>query len=210
MKKCPNCKSSFPDMIRYCSQCGSELSLNICNKCGNVFDTEFCPECGTKSGAKSKVCAECGTSYFTSFCPQCGSSDVKEEIEIIDKNNSNSFDYNVSKLLNSGSSFHVQPPPLIYEQQMVRNDGTQYQNSNIDSHDKKAVSSNTTAIYSGVPKSKWTGFFLCLFLGFFGAHKFYEGKKGLGLLFLFTGGLFGFGWFIDCIRYLFKSNPYYV
>ena len=45
-------------------------------------------------------------------------------------------------------------------------------------------------------------FLLCLFLGMFGAHYFYEKKFGLGLLYLFTWGLFWIGWFVDCIRLL--------
>nr|DAV22500.1 MAG TPA: Restriction endonuclease [Caudoviricetes sp.] len=42
-------------------------------------------------------------------------------------------------------------------------------------------------------------FFLCLFLGYFGIHKFYEGKKKIGFLYLFTLGVFGFGWIADII-----------
>ena len=34
---------------------------------------------------------------------------------------------------------------------------------------------NNNVTYGGVAKSKWTAFFLCLFLGLIGAHKFYEG-----------------------------------
>jgi len=60
------------------------------------------------------------------------------------------------------------------------------------------------------PLSKWTAFFLCLFLGFVGAHKFYEGKNGMGVLYLLTGGLIGIGWLVDCIALLFKPDPYYV
>ena len=59
-------------------------------------------------------------------------------------------------------------------------------------------------------KNKWTAFLLCLFLGYFGAHKFYEGRVGAGILYLFTVGIFGFGWFFDCIILLCKPNPYYV
>lgn len=62
----------------------------------------------------------------------------------------------------------------------------------------------------GSPKDKWVAFLLCLFLGYFGAHKFYEGKTGMGILYLFTFGLFGIGWAIDCISLLLKPNPYYV
>lgn len=58
--------------------------------------------------------------------------------------------------------------------------------------------------------SKWTAFFLCLFLGVFGAHKFYEGKTGMGIVYLFTFGLFGIGWFIDLIALFFKPNYYYI
>ena len=62
----------------------------------------------------------------------------------------------------------------------------------------------------GRAKNKWTAFFLCLFLGYFGAHKFYEGKVGMGVLYLLTGGLFLFGWLIDLVALLGKPNPYYV
>ena len=40
---------------------------------------------------------------------------------------------------------------------------------------------------------------LCIFLGFFGIHKFYEGNVKMGLIYLFTLGLFGIGWIIDII-----------
>lgn len=38
-------------------------------------------------------------------------------------------------------------------------------------------------------KNKWLSFFLCLFLGYLGAHKFYEGKIGMGILYILTFGL---------------------
>lgn len=49
-------------------------------------------------------------------------------------------------------------------------------------------------------KNKWVVFLLCLFLGVFGAHRFYERKIWTGLLYLFTGGLFGIGVLVDLIR----------
>ena len=57
-------------------------------------------------------------------------------------------------------------------------------------------------------KSKWVAFFLCLFLGYLGIHKFYEGRVLLGIVYLCTGGIFGIGVFIDLIILLFKPNPY--
>lgn len=57
-------------------------------------------------------------------------------------------------------------------------------------------------------KNKWIAFFLCLFGGTLGLHRFYEGKIPSAILYLCTGGLCGVGWFVDTIRLLFKPNPY--
>ncbi len=43
-------------------------------------------------------------------------------------------------------------------------------------------------------------FLLCVFGGIFGFHKFYERKYAQGVLYLFTMGLFIFGWLIDLIK----------
>lgn len=78
-------------------------------------------------------------------------------------------------------------------------------NSNINNNTNR-----NNANYHGGAKNKWVALLLCLFLGFFGIHKFYEGKILLGIVYLCTFGLFGIGWFVDCISLLFKPNPYYV
>lgn len=80
-------------------------------------------------------------------------------------------------------------------------------------NEKIVINNNITNVngsVGGKEKNKWTAFALCLFIGYFGIHKFYEGKVGMGILYLFTGGLLGVGWIIDTISLLFKPNPYYV
>ncbi len=60
-------------------------------------------------------------------------------------------------------------------------------------------------------KSKWVALVLCILTGSFGVHKFYEGRVGLGILYLLTGGLFGIGVLVDFILILCKpGDTYYV
>lgn len=49
-------------------------------------------------------------------------------------------------------------------------------------------------------KDKNVALILCIFGGVFGLHQFYVGKIGNGILYLFTGGLFGIGWLVDICK----------
>lgn len=72
---------------------------------------------------------------------------------------------------------------------------------------------NQNANVAGMPlraRNKWVAILLCVFLGYLGAHRFYEGKIGSGLLYLLTGGVFLIGVVIDFLSLLGKPNPYYV
>ena len=125
-------------------------------------------------------------SYETIFCTTCGSQIAK-----------------VALLCpHCGTPvYQNQPQTQAQPQQIIIN------NTNTNAN----VNANVNGAVRGLkPKNKWVAFLLCLFLGFFGAHKFYEGKILLGIVYIFTLGLLGIGWFIDLIRLLFKPNPYYV
>ncbi len=83
-------------------------------------------------------------------------------------------------------------------------------NSNNNVNTNTNTNTNNATNLPGKWVNKWVAFLLCLFLGGLGAHKFYEGKIGMGILYLFTAGLFGIGWLVDTIKILFKPDPYFV
>lgn len=92
--------------------------------------------------------------------------------------------------------------------QVVVNNSNENTSTNVNTNTNTNVNANTG--FAGKPRNKWVSLLLCLFLGFAGAHKFYEGKIGMGVLYIFTVGLLGVGIFVDFFVILFKPNPYYV
>ena len=81
-------------------------------------------------------------------------------------------------------------------------------NSASSSSSASASASVSTPVIGGRRKDKWISLLLCIFTVC--GHKFYEGKIGMGILYLCTGGLLGIGWIIDIISLIGKPNPYYV
>ena len=64
-------------------------------------------------------------------------------------------------------------------------------------HTARKVSQNTVGYCS-----KTTTLILCLMFGLLGVHRFYVGKKGTGILWLFSAGGFIIGWIIDVLAIL--------
>lgn len=148
-------------------------------------------------------CVKCGTEYDGKFCPNCGEAAPQKRFcpkcgAVIENPNQTTCDKcgasvpSVSDSSQKAPSKNAEQPTII-----INNDNTNI-NSNLNAALQKRV------------KNKWVAFFLCLFLGFLGAHKFYEGKIGMGVLYLFTFGLFGIGWLVDIVLLLLKPNPYFV
>lgn len=54
-------------------------------------------------------------------------------------------------------------------------------------------------------KKRLPAFLLCFFFGAFGFHRFYVGKIGTGLLWLFTLGLLGIGTLVDFVMIIVGS-----
>ena len=60
-------------------------------------------------------------------------------------------------------------------------------------------------------KNKTTRILITVLGGWFGLHKFLDHKVGTGILYLFTGGIFGIGWIVDIVKAFLapvQSSPY--
>ena len=145
----------------------------------------ICEKCGVEMENSEKVCRNCGAlQKGAKFCQHCG--------EVID----------VDCIICPKCGKQVQQLKQEQPQVVINNTNT------------NTVTSTATATANGAragqAKNKWVALCLCIFLGVLGAHKFYEGKIGMGILYLLTGGLLGIGVVIDIIGILVKPNPYYV
>lgn len=142
-------------------------------------------------------CKYCGKELpdDAKFCPECGTS-----VDVVATEQGS----NASAALNSNSQ-EVPPQPVTVVPPIVINNNNTNTNSNVNV-------ANSSANIS--PKSKWVAFFLCLLLGALGVHRFYVGKIGTGLLWLFTCGIFCIGVIVDLIVILcgnFRdSNGYFL
>ena len=149
----------------------------------------FCQKCGASMPAGTQLCPQCGAPQGnTKYCQHCGG--------IIDKDC-----IICPKCGKQVGQVKVEQPQ---QPQVVINNANNNVNTNTN------VNRVGGYAYRQRLRDKWVAFLLCLFLGVFGAHKFYEGKGGMGVLYLFTLGLFGIGWVVDLILILLKPNPYYV
>ena len=99
-----------------------------------------------------------------------------------------------------------QPAPTMATPQV----NTGVQTSQVVINNVNNAPANNANATSGKECNKWIAFILCFFIGFLGAHKFYEGKIGMGVLYIFTVGLLGIGVLIDLIKILLKPEKYYV
>lgn len=148
----------------------------------------FCQKCGKEIPDGSEFCGECGTKAKgepqLKFCKHCGAKITADAVMCV----------------HCGRQVEELKQQSIMQPQIVIN------NDNINTNTNAGIN----PVFDPKLKNKWVAFLLCLFLGWLGVHKFYEEKIGMGVLYLFTFGLFGIGVIVDLIIILCKPNPYYI
>ncbi len=134
------------------------------------------------------------------FVPQVG-----DEVEVFESGQK----IIISKIEKANQQLYPQQP--FYQNPYPQQPAQQMPNIIINNANNNVNSNqNYNGMYMGRPKNKWVAIILCIFLGFVGAHKFYEGKTGMGILYLFTFGLYFVGVIIDLIVLFTKPTTYYV
>ncbi len=104
-------------------------------------------------------------------------------------------------------AMNVTAPQTAPAPQIIINNDNTNQNVNTSSSSAGINIGNRTG-RKAVKRS--TALFLCIVGGWIGAHKFYEGKVGMGIVYACTVGLFMFGWIADIISISKKPETYYV
>lgn len=148
-------------------------------------------------------CPKCGKETNSKFCPECGTEVTNEVSET-----------NSTPNQPSNSKFCKHCGEKIPNDAVICTKcGCQVEELN-KGQTQTIINNNVSAVAAPyIPTynrkiNKWVALALCIFT--LCGHKFYEGKAGLGVLYLLTFGLFGIGVVVDAITILFKPNPYYV
>ncbi len=211
---CLNCGTRHS--AKYCPECGAVAeAITACPMCGYPHTNKFCPECGTAAATlpaqapQPAMPQEAQTEYFHQYPPQeaampgpvytamAPAQPVQPAAPMqqgfpaaqppaapapVSLAQASSAQVTPTIIINNSNENHATPVPAgngAYPYTQPYTPGVQF-----------------TASY----KSKLTALLLCIFMGYFGIHYFYVGKVFKGLVYLFTGGLFGLGWLIDIAR----------
>lgn len=224
--ECPNCGDELNDQWGFnkydddwtCSSCGAKLHHDYCDDEYEVVEEK--EEHSSSSYTSSHSYSSSGYSYSDYgrsktthsesrsevqkfYCPNCGSL-LNKQYEF----NHKADEYTCKVCHTLLYHYYADEPYKVkYTREKATHTTSTYtprkESSSESSYRSGArpYSSSHRSTSKASKSNDWLLFFLCLFLGYFGVHKFAEGKVGMGILYIFTVGLFYIGWFVDIIKY---------
>lgn len=149
-------------------------------------------------------CPNCGAETSGAFCSFCGSELPKEGVHIVNNYYGNVNNSSSSKN-ESGNKGYVSGAvcpkcgsnKITFNRESAGTRGLHKTVGLCKDCGNTWVTSQDVRVSS---KNKGVAMVLCVTLGYFGAHHFYVGRTGMGILYLLTMGLFCIGWIVDIIN----------
>lgn len=177
-KTCPCCRGMIANDASVCSFCGEEFLVQQPAYPQNIAQQNVMQQNVAQQNVMQQNVYQQNN---TKFCKHCGGK----------------IPYDAVLCTLCGRQVEELRQASVQQPQIIVNNTNSNVNTNM----------NVNAV-GGKMKNKWVSFWLCLLLGEFGIHKFYEGKIIMGILYLFTLGIGGFGILIDLILILLKPKYY--
>lgn len=134
-----------------------------------------------RGGKNIMKCPSCGADSANRFCPFCGCEMPQRGNDGFTYN-----DYSHGKVVNN--YFYS-----THDNNQVYRESPWYESPLFENRRRNAY-------YDRSRKSKGVAWIVCLFLGMIGGHYFYVGRPGMGIVYMFTGGVGGLGWMYDLYR----------
>lgn len=172
----------------------------------NSINEKTCPNCYEINDINYKFCKKCGYDFLNNRKQNDfnNKKNIKDEILTKINHEKEKIKTKYEKYQKDNKSYNESNSS--FENKSYSNERTN--NTYINKQTKKNPEfEKLRKYYRG--RSPWLIFILCLFFGVFGIHHFARGDIKRGFLFLFTFGLFVYGWIISLFIHFAKAIEYY-